>query len=152
MERTFAHVCETGGARRTWLRGADKVHKRYLIAAAAHGELGGVALPAAAGAAVTVVLAAAEYPESGDRGSPITGLDRAEASGALVFHAGTALHGDTLVTNGGRILGVTAVGEDVAEARRAAYAAADLVEFEGARRRGDIAAEAAAGRTVTLAP
>ena len=73
------------------------------------------------GAAVTVVLAAERYPADGDRGGEITGVDEAEAGGALVFHAGTALHGDRLVTNGGRILGVTGLGETVAAARDAAY-------------------------------
>ena len=110
-----------------------------LLAAAAVGELAGVATARAVRAAVTVVLAARDYPAAGDRGSPITGVEEARATGALVFHAGTALHGGTLVTNGGRVLGVTATGETVAEARAGAYAAADLVRFDGARRREDIA-------------
>jgi phosphoribosylamine---glycine ligase len=123
-----------------------------VLAAAAAGELGGSELGTVRGAAVTVVLAAAGYPEQGDRGSPILGLDAAEAAGALVFHAGTAVHGNQLVTNGGRILGVTGLGETVADARAAAYAAADLVEFAGARRRDDIARAAADGRTFALHP
>jgi phosphoribosylamine--glycine ligase len=123
-----------------------------VLAAAAAGELGGSELGKVAGAAVTVVLAAAAYPEHGDRGSPIRGVDAAEAAGALVFHAGTAVHGDQLVTNGGRILGVTGLGETVADARAAAYAAADLVEFAGARRRDDIALAAAEGRTFAVHP
>jgi phosphoribosylamine---glycine ligase len=97
----------------------------------------------AAGAAVTVVLAAGSYPEGRDRGTPIEGIEAAEATGALVFHAGTALHGERLVTNGGRILNVTAVGGDVAEARERAYAAAGLISFEGMQYRRDIALEAA---------
>ena len=56
---------------------------------------------------MTVVLAAGGYPERGDTGTPIYGIDEAEATGALVFHAGTAMRGERLVTNGGRILGVT---------------------------------------------
>jgi phosphoribosylamine---glycine ligase len=120
------------------------------LAAAAAGELRGVELTAAQGAAVTVVLAAAGYPQEGDRGSPIGGVADAEAAGALVFHAGTALQDDRLVTNGGRILGVTGLGDTVAEARAAAYAAADRIDIEGARRREDIALEAAEGRTFTL--
>jgi phosphoribosylamine--glycine ligase len=120
------------------------------LAAAAAGDLAGVSLDRASGAAVTVVLAASGYPERGDRGTPIVGIDRAEARGALVFHAGTALHGDTLVANGGRILGVTGLGETVAAARDAAYAAVSELELEGARYRADIAAEAATGRTFTL--
>ena len=104
------------------------------------------------GAAVTVVLAAGTYPAGADRGSTITGVEEAEAGGALVFHAGTALHGDRLVTNGGRILSVTGIGETVAEARAAAYGGADLIAFEGARRREDIALAAAEGETVSLHP
>ena len=80
-----------------------------------------------------VVLAGREYPDRPDSGSPIEGIEAAEAAGALVFHAGTALHGSTLVTNGGRILGVTGLGETVATARTAAYDAADCIAFAGAR-------------------
>ena len=116
---------------------ADALH------AAASGELGGVELPVSAGAAVTVVLAAGGYPAESDYGSEITGIAEAESLGALVFHAGTALHGDRLVTNGGRILNVTATGPTIAEARELAYAACDRIAFDGARRRGDIALAAA---------
>jgi phosphoribosylamine---glycine ligase len=123
-----------------------------VLAAAAAGELGGSELGTVRGAAVTVVLVAAGYPEHGDRGSRIEGVDAAEATGALVFHAGTAVHGDQLVTNGGRILGVTGLGETVVDARATAYAATDLVEFAGARRRDDIALAAAEGRTFALHP
>jgi phosphoribosylamine--glycine ligase len=115
------------------------------LAAAAGGELAGVEVPFADGAAVTVVLAARGYPGEGDRGSAIAGVEEAEASGALVFHAGTALQEDRLVTNGGRIVGVTGLGVSVADARTAAYRAADLIEFDGARRRDDIALAAAQG-------
>ena len=120
------------------------------LAAAGTGELAGVRVAARAGAAVTVVLAAGGYPEAGDRGSPIRGIEAAEASGALVFHAGTALSGTQPVTNGGRILGVTGQGNTVREARAAAYDAADLIEFEGARRRDDIALAASEGATFRL--
>jgi len=96
-------------------------------------------------AAVTVVLAAPDYPtNSSYTGAPITGLDAAEAAGALVFHAGTAVRGDTVVTNGGRILSVTATGTSIAEARDRAYGAVDLIAFDGARCRSDIAAVAGA--------
>jgi phosphoribosylamine---glycine ligase len=120
------------------------------LAAAAVGDVSGVSLETAQGAAVTVVLAAGDYPAGSDRGSRITGVEEAEAEGALVFHAGTALHGDRLVTNGGRILGVTGLGDTVADARGAAYAAADRIAFEGARRREDIALVAAEGMTFSL--
>jgi phosphoribosylamine--glycine ligase len=92
-----------------------------------------------------VVLAAAGYPAGGDRGTPINGVAECEASGALVFHAGTALQGNRLVTNGGRILGVTGLGETVAEARSAAYAGVGHIDWAGMRYRSDIADVAAAG-------
>ena len=113
--------------------------------AAARGELAEDALPAPAGSAVTVVLAAGTYPEAGDAGSPIDGIAAAEAAGALVFHAGTALRDGSLVTNGGRILGVTGVAPTLAEARNRAYAGADLISFDGMRYRSDIALAAAGG-------
>ena len=122
------------------------------LAAAAVGELSGVSLEPVRGAAVTVVLAAGDYPAGSDRGSHITGVAEAEADGALVFHAGTALHGDRLVTNGGRILAVTGLGETIAAARTAAYGAADRIAFEGARRREDIAQAAAQGMTFSILP
>ena len=84
----------------------------------------GVELAVSDEAAVTVVLAAGGYPERFGRGNDDRGLEDAEAAGALVFHAGTALRGDRLVTNGGRILGVTGTGPTVADARERAYAAA----------------------------
>jgi phosphoribosylamine--glycine ligase len=93
-------------------------------------------------AAVTVVLSGGDYPERGDRGTPIEGIEAAEATGALVFHAGTALHDGRLVTNGGRILNVVGVGETVAEARTAAYEAVAHIDFAGMHFRNDIAAHA----------
>ena len=81
-----------------------------------------------------------DYPERGDRGTPIEGIESAEATGALVFHAGTALHDGRLVTNGGRILNVVGVGEDVEAARTAAYEAAGRIDFAGMQFRTDIAA------------
>jgi phosphoribosylamine--glycine ligase len=113
------------------------------LAAAASGSLAGVALGRLDASAVTVVLAAGRYPAAGDVGTPIQGIDDATAAGALVFQAGTALSDGELVTNGGRLLGVTATGADLADARTRAYAAADLVRIPGARRREDIALTAA---------
>ena len=115
------------------------------LAAAASGSLAGVSLERLAASAVTVVLTAGRYPAAGDVGTPIEGIDDATAEGALVFHAGTALNDGELVTNGGRLLGVTATGADLAEARGRAYTAADLIRISGARRREDIALDAAAG-------
>jgi phosphoribosylamine--glycine ligase len=110
------------------------------FAAAAAGDLSGVDLTIAEGAAVTIVLAAGGYPADSDVGSPIQGIDAAEAKGAYVFHAGTALKGDRFVTNGGRILNVTGRGDTVADARERAYAACELISFPGMRYRKDIAA------------
>jgi phosphoribosylamine--glycine ligase len=110
------------------------------FAAAAAGDLSAVDLGVSDGAAVTVVLAAGNYPAGGDVGSPIDGIEAAEEAGAYVFHAGTARNGDQLVTNGGRILNVTATGETVADARERAYAACERISFTGVRYRRDIAA------------
>jgi phosphoribosylamine---glycine ligase len=115
------------------------------LAAAANGSLAGVVLGQVSGAAVTVVLTAAEYPASADRGTPIEGIRDAEALGAHVFHAGTALSGGRLVTNGGRLLGVTATEATLDGARARAYAAADRITVPGSRRRNDIALSAASG-------
>jgi phosphoribosylamine---glycine ligase len=111
------------------------------LAAVAGGASDDADLAVSDDAAVTVVLAAHDYPEAGDSGSPIDGIADAEAAGALVFHAGTAVRGDLLVTNGGRILDVTACGASVAEARANAYAACELISFAGMRYRRDIALE-----------
>jgi phosphoribosylamine--glycine ligase len=109
------------------------------LAAAATGSLAGTSLGRREGAAVTVIVTGGDYPASGDRGTPIEGIEQAEASGALVFHAGTALRDGRLVTNGGRLVGVTATGATVSAARERAYAASDLIRIDGCRRRGDIA-------------
>jgi phosphoribosylamine--glycine ligase len=109
------------------------------LAAAAANDLDGVRGPTANGAAVTVVVASGEYPERGDTGTPITGIGAAEAAGALVFHAGTALQDGRVVTNGGRVLGVTGSGDSVAEARAAAYAGVARIDFDGMQFRSDIA-------------
>jgi phosphoribosylamine--glycine ligase len=93
-------------------------------------------------AAVTVVLSGGDYPERGDQGTPIEGIAAAEATGALVFQAGTALHDGQLVTNGGRVLNVVGVGSTVADARTAAYEAVARIDFAGMRFRTDIAANA----------
>jgi phosphoribosylamine--glycine ligase len=113
------------------------------LAAAAAGDLSGAEIAAGDGAAVTVVMAGRQYPERGDTGTPIDGIADAESEGALVFHAGTALRDGRVVTNGGRILNVTAMADTVDEARDRAYAAAERIRFDGARYRTDIARGAA---------
>ena len=91
-------------------------------------------------AAVCVVLASDGYPEHYEKGYPITGLERfAEADGYYVFHAGSKFDAEgRIVTNGGRVLGVTAVGRDLKAARANAYAATDWVEFGNKYMRHDI--------------
>src|SRR5215210_5332613 len=106
------------------------------------GDLAGARLEWDERAAVTVVLASAGYPESSSSGDVIRGLDRVPPD-VEVTHAGTAEVDGAVVTAGGRVLNVTALGTDVAAARDAAYAAADMIEFEGRRLRRDIALHAA---------
>ncbi|HEX9955351.1 MAG TPA: phosphoribosylamine--glycine ligase, partial [Allosphingosinicella sp.] len=90
------------------------------------------------GAALTVVMAANAYPGTPEKGGPISGLAQAEANGAKVFHAGTALAGAALVANGGRVLNVTALGATVSEARERAYAAVEAIDFPSGFFRRDI--------------
>jgi phosphoribosylamine--glycine ligase len=114
-----------------------------VLYASATGSLAGVHALESDEAAVTVVLAAPEYPARSDyAGVVIEGIADAEADGALVFHAGTAVRNGRLVTNGGRILSVTATGETISSARERAYTAVGRISFEGARFRSDIAATA----------
>ncbi|GLY78576.1 phosphoribosylamine--glycine ligase [Actinoallomurus iriomotensis] len=95
------------------------------------------------GAAVTVVIAAENYPEKPVTGDPIAGLEEAaEVEGAYVLHAGTKLERGLPVTGGGRVLNVVGTGPDVATARARAYAAVDRVRLRGAHYRTDIAARA----------
>jgi phosphoribosylamine--glycine ligase len=93
--------------------------------------------------AVSVVLASAGYPASSSSGDVIDGLGEAAATGAEVLHAGTARDDDgDIVTAGGRVLNVTALGPGPAAARDRAYAAADLIQFNGRQLRRDIAQRA----------
>ncbi|NQX89772.1 MAG: phosphoribosylamine--glycine ligase [Halioglobus sp.] len=87
---------------------------------------------------IGVVLAAAGYPGSYAKGAIIHGLDTASGSDTKVFHAGTRLDGDTVVTNGGRVLCVTALGNDIAAAQKACYAATDQIHWQGMTLRRDI--------------
>ena len=90
-------------------------------------------------AAVCVVLASAGYPEKYEKGFPITGLEEFKKhDGYYCFHAGTKFDGENIVTNGGRVLGVTAKGTDLKEARANAYAATEWVQFENKYKRNDI--------------
>jgi phosphoribosylamine--glycine ligase len=88
--------------------------------------------------ALTVVMAANGYPGTPEKGGAIGGIEEAEAGGAKVFHAGTVRKGGQLVANGGRVLNVTAVGRDVAEAQSRAYAAVEKIDFPSGFCRRDI--------------
>ena len=107
-----------------------------LMLACAKGTLANAPAPVFSGeAALVVVMAAENYPETPKTGGAIAGLDQ---PGAMVFHAGTALQGDKLVASGGRVLGVAALGKDVAEAQAAAYRAVDGIDFPTGFCRRDI--------------
>jgi phosphoribosylamine--glycine ligase len=113
-----------------------------LLAASIDGTLGKMELKWTPMPSVCVVMASAGYPGSYAKGKPIRGLDEAaRLPNTKVFHAGTANAGDQIVTNGGRVLGVTAWAKDLRNARDAAYAAVDEIHFEGAHCRRDIASK-----------
>jgi phosphoribosylamine--glycine ligase len=97
--------------------------------------------------AVCVVMASGGYPGDYEKGKVITGIDEAEQlKDVVVFHAGTAMKDGSLVTAGGRVLGVTAVGGTIADAKKQAYEAVSRISFEGARYRRDIADKAIRGK------
>ena len=110
-----------------------------IMCACADGTLADVPIRWKDGAAVCVVLASGGYPGHYEKGQEIHGLADAEAMGALVFHAGTAMKDGKLVTNGGRVLGVIGRGADISSAVDAAYAAATKISFKDAYYRKDIA-------------
>lgn len=110
-----------------------------IMCACADGTLADVPIRWKDGAAVCVVLASGGYPGHYDKGQEIHGLADAEAMGALVFHAGTAMKDGKLVTNGGRVLGVVGCGADISSAVDAAYAAAAKISFKDVYYRKDIA-------------
>ena len=94
-------------------------------------------------ASVCVIMASGGYPGDYPKGKVITGLDAVNRlPNAKIFHAGTAVKDGQIVTNGGRVLGVTALGKDLRAAQAAAYAAVEMIQFEGAHIRRDIAAKA----------
>ncbi|MBR6530747.1 MAG: phosphoribosylamine--glycine ligase [Clostridia bacterium] len=89
-------------------------------------------------AAFCLVIASGGYPGAVEKGFPITGLDKAEETGATVYHAGTANKDGTVVTSGGRVLGVVTVRDTLAECRDASYAAASHIRFDKMRMRSDL--------------
>ena len=98
------------------------------------------------GAAACVILASGGYPVAYEKGKEITGLTagQLDAKGVTVYHSGTALQNGTLVTNGGRVLGVTATANTLPEALKKAYAATEGIHFDKLHKRSDIGARALA--------
>jgi phosphoribosylamine--glycine ligase len=114
-----------------------------LLDASVDGTLDKIELNWKSAASVCVVMASGGYPGNYVKGKPIHGLeDAAKLPDVKVFHAGTALKDGAIVTNGGRVLGVTALGKDLKAAQAAAYAAVEKIHFDGAHFRRDIGAKA----------
>ena len=110
-----------------------------VVEACIDGTLDQIDLQFEDNAAVCVVLASEGYPVKYDKGLPITGLEEFEKQeGYYCFHAGTKFDGDQIVTNGGRVLGVTAKGKDLKEARENSYKATEWVQFANKYKRNDI--------------
>ena len=109
-----------------------------LCLAAIEGRLDKVSATWDSRAALGVVLAAGGYPESYGKGALISGLDRERSENVKIFHAGTAMQEGDIVTSGGRVLCVTALGSSVSDAQQAAYAALETISWDGAFHRRDI--------------
>lgn len=116
-----------------------------ILLACAEGDLGGAEVEWSEDVAVCVVLASRGYPGKYEKGKPISGLDKAgDVSDAIVFHAGTTAKDGKIVTNGGRVLGATALGADIPSAIERAYECADAIKFAGKYCRTDIGKKAVA--------
>jgi phosphoribosylamine---glycine ligase len=114
-----------------------------VLLAVADGHLDKIELKWDTRPAICVVAASKGYPGSYSTGLPITGIEAAESDGNVkVFHGGTRLNDNKLVTDGGRVLNVTAIGLDISDARRRAYAALAKIHFDGMHYRRDIAHQA----------
>ncbi len=109
-----------------------------VMMAAVSGDLSGVAFRNSNQSAACVVMASRGYPVSYEKGYEITGLEEARAAGCIVFHAGTRQSGDEVLTYGGRVLGVTAVGDNLKEALDTAYSGVDRIKFKNRYFRNDI--------------
>ena len=113
-----------------------------ILLRTAEGRLAGTQIAWSSEPCVSVVIASGGYPGKYAKGFPISGLEAAAREGAVVFHAGTAFKEGKIVNSGGRVLGVSARGADIAEAIANAYRAADKISFEGGFCRRDIGAKA----------
>jgi len=112
-----------------------------IFIAGVSGELASLDIHWKDNAAVCVVMASGGYPGTYAKGKTITGLDQVPEN-TVVFHAGTELSDGLVVTNGGRVLGVTSIGSSVQEAQQKVYQAVPHIKFEGAHYRTDIAQKA----------
>jgi phosphoribosylamine--glycine ligase len=109
------------------------------LEASAEGDLANISLEWESVGCVNLILCSGGYPDEYKKGLPITGIEEAEKiPGVIVFHSGTKQQGESLLTNGGRVLGVSAVGATLKEALARAYQAAELIKFEGKYMRRDI--------------
>ena len=116
-----------------------------ILEASADGKLAGTKIEWNTGFAVNIVLASGGYPDAYKKGFPVTGIEGADkVPGVVIFHAGIAIQGGNLVTSGGRVLGVSAVGDTLKIALDRAYEAVELINFEGKYFRRDIGAKALA--------
>jgi phosphoribosylamine--glycine ligase len=111
-----------------------------ICLAAASGKLDSMPVSWYDKKALCVVMASGGYPGDYEKGKPISGIDDAEKAGAIVFHAGTEMKDGRLVTSGGRVLGVTGVGDSYRECIDTAYAGVRAITFENAHFRRDIGA------------
>jgi phosphoribosylamine--glycine ligase len=122
-----------------------------ILEAVVDRRLQGVSIEWRPDPAVCVVMAAAGYPGAHDKGKPISGLRAAgRTRDVVVFHAGTTLARGEVVTNGGRVLGVTALGKDLAEAIARAYRAVEMISWDGVHYRTDIGRKALRARAGTV--
>jgi len=114
-----------------------------ILEASTDGKLAGTNIEWKTGFAVNIVLASGGYPDTYKKGFPITGIEEAEkVEGVVVFHSGTSNQGESLITAGGRVLGVSAVGDTLQSALARAYEAVELIHFKGKYFRRDIGAKA----------
>jgi phosphoribosylamine---glycine ligase len=123
-----------------------------VLLSATQGKLGEVEMNWKEEPSVCVIMAAGGYPGSYNKGDEISGLESLDSrSDVQVFHAGTALKDGKVVTAGGRVLGVTALGKDLHDAVRSVYSAVDLIQFQNRHFRKDIAAKALTQKEITYA-
>ncbi|MBU6390876.1 MAG: phosphoribosylamine--glycine ligase, partial [Planctomycetes bacterium] len=114
-----------------------------LLLSTAKNNLEDVAIEWNDGVSICVVMASKGYPDRYEKGLPITGLETLKGlDNVQVFHAGTSMKDGKIVTDGGRVLGVTALGKDIQEAQKTVYDAIRKISFEGAHYRRDICAKA----------